>query len=169
MSFENLIPGLQVVWIQSSSFSETSCYKVKEPTLPYYLPIARKRIVRFSKLLALCERPTASFRIWTRIAKSTSSGDNRYTLSASCKLVRVSVWTGKYFLQVLFYVRIQKSLIFFYIFSWVTPGTIASLQDIFEKVNQHIYIVFMQSCTYKATRENTIIFQMLEKFKMFYY
>ena len=48
------------------SFSYTGCHiKVKEPSLPYYLPIIGGRIVRsipFPRLLALCEMQTASSR-----------------------------------------------------------------------------------------------------------
>ena len=44
------------------SFSLTSCHtKVNELSLPYYLPIAGRRIIgfiRFLRVLALCERQT---------------------------------------------------------------------------------------------------------------
>ena len=49
--------------------------KVKETSLPNYLPIARGRIVRFISLprvLALCEKPTASFWSGTLIAMPIS-------------------------------------------------------------------------------------------------
>ena len=48
------------------SFFKTVCYtKVKEPSLPYYLPITGGRIARcipFPRVFALCEMQTATFR-----------------------------------------------------------------------------------------------------------
>ena len=69
------------------SFSYTSCHtKGKEPCLPYYLPIARGRIVGFIpflKILSLCEMKTALFRIWTWFTLSISYYSNHDTTSAS--------------------------------------------------------------------------------------
>ena len=65
------------------SFSKTSCHtKAEEPKLPYNLTIARETItefVRFPSVLVLCEMPTTSSRIWTRVAMSISYDDNHYT------------------------------------------------------------------------------------------
>ena len=54
------------------SFSETSSHtKDKEPSLPYYSPIAGGRINEFlhlPKVFAVCEMQTASSMIWTHVA-----------------------------------------------------------------------------------------------------
>ena len=51
------------------SFSKTGCLtKAKEPSLPYYLPLAGRRIIRFipfPRVLVQCEMQSASSRIWT--------------------------------------------------------------------------------------------------------
>ena len=64
-------------------FSEPSCLtKAEEPSLPYYLPIARGRIIGFipfPRVLVLCEMQSVSSRIWTRVAVSISYDDNHYT------------------------------------------------------------------------------------------
>ena len=60
--------------------------KVKEPSLPYYLPIAGGRIfgfIRFTEILVLWEMQTASFWIWTRVANSPYYEGNRYVTSTS--------------------------------------------------------------------------------------
>ena len=68
-------------------FFSTSCHtKTKEPSLPYYLPISRVRIVvfiLFSKALVLCKMQTASSMIWTHITVSISYDNNHYTTSTS--------------------------------------------------------------------------------------
>ena len=59
--------------------------KVKELSLPYYLPIAGWEIVGyilFSKLFTLCDVETGSSRIWTRVTVSISYNGNQYTSSA---------------------------------------------------------------------------------------
>ena len=52
---------------------------VKEPSLPCYLAIARRKIVGF--ITVLCEMQTALSRIWTLAAESISYNNNHYTLS----------------------------------------------------------------------------------------
>ena len=45
--------------------------KAEEPSLPYYLPIAGGRVIRFipfPTVLVLCEMQSVSSRIWTRVA-----------------------------------------------------------------------------------------------------
>ena len=73
------------------SFSETSCLtKAKEPSLPYYLPIAGGRIIGFipfPRVLVLCEMQSVSSRIWTCVAMSISYDDNHYTTGTSKKWV----------------------------------------------------------------------------------
>ena len=63
-------------WNSDISFSETSCHiKVKEFSLPNYLLISwreNSKVHIFPSLLARWEMQTASSRIWTRIAVSTS-------------------------------------------------------------------------------------------------
>ena len=54
----------------------------EEPSLSYYLPIAGGRIIGFipsPRLLLLCEMPSVSSRIWTRVAVYISYDDNDYT------------------------------------------------------------------------------------------
>ena len=59
-----------------SSFYQTSCsYKAKEPSLPYYLPMAGGKIVGsilFPGIIVLCEIPTGLFRNWIQEVESTS-------------------------------------------------------------------------------------------------
>ena len=69
------------------SFSKTSCLtKAKEPSLPYYLPIAGGWIIGFipfPRILVLCEMQSVSSRIWTRVAVSISYDDDHYTMGTS--------------------------------------------------------------------------------------
>ena len=69
------------------SFSLTSCLiKAEEISLPYYLPIAKGRIIGFIPFprgLVLCEMQSVSSRIWTRVAVSISFNDNHYTTGTS--------------------------------------------------------------------------------------
>ena len=64
-------------------FSQTSGFtKAEELSLPYYLPVAGRSIIRFipfPKVLVLCEMQSVSFRFWTRVAVSISYDDNHYT------------------------------------------------------------------------------------------
>ena len=56
--------------------------KEKEPSLPYYLPIAEGRItgfMPFPRLLVLCEIQSALSRIWTRDVESIFFDYNHYT------------------------------------------------------------------------------------------
>ena len=68
-------------------FSLTSCHtKVKEPSLPYSILIARWRIVGFipfPKILALCEMQTALSRNWTLFAVFISYHSNHYSMGTS--------------------------------------------------------------------------------------
>ena len=65
------------------AFSKTSFYtKVKEPSLPYYSPIAGGRIdafISFPRILTGCEMQTYPFRIWVII--SIFYNDKHYTMS----------------------------------------------------------------------------------------
>ena len=75
---------LRGVWIQFSFSLTGCCTKVKEPSLPYYLPIARGRIVGFIffiRLLLLYKVQSALSRIWTQFTMSISTDDNHYTTS----------------------------------------------------------------------------------------
>ena len=79
------------------SFSETSCLtKAEEPSLPYYLPIARGRIIGFIPfpiVLVLCEMQSVSSRIWTHVAVSISYDDNHYTMGTSIlEILYVRIW-----------------------------------------------------------------------------
>ena len=58
----------------------------EEPSLPYYLPIAGGIIIGFipfPRVLVLCEMPSVSSRIWTRVLVSISYDDNNYTTGIS--------------------------------------------------------------------------------------
>ena len=81
--FKRSVTGLN----SEFSFSYTSCLtKAEEPRMPYYLPIARGRIIvfiRFPRVLLLCEMQSVSSWIWTRIAVSISCDDNHYTTGTS--------------------------------------------------------------------------------------
>ena len=76
-------------------FSYTSCLtKTDEPSLPYYLPIARGRIIGFipfPRVLMLCEMQSVSSRIWTRVAVSISYDDNHYTAGTSIIIIIIDV------------------------------------------------------------------------------
>ena len=73
----------------SSEFS--FCYishltKAEELSLPYYLSIAGGRMIElisFPRVLVLCEMPSVSFRIWTRVAVSISY-DIKYFTTNYC-------------------------------------------------------------------------------------
>ena len=62
------------------SFSLTGCLtKVKESSLPYYLPIGGRRItgfIPFPRVLAFCEMQSATSRLRTRVAVFISYNDN---------------------------------------------------------------------------------------------
>ena len=68
-------------------FSLIGCLiKAKEPSLSYYLPFAGGRIIRFipfSRVLVVCEMPSALYRIWTHVTVSISNNDNHYTMVTS--------------------------------------------------------------------------------------
>ena len=63
------------------SFSQVGCHiRVKEPSLPYYLPKAEEKIVwsiTSSRILVLWEIQTALSRIWTGVTMPISI-DNNY-------------------------------------------------------------------------------------------
>ena len=87
--FQQSLTGLN----SEFSFSKTSCLtKAEEHSLPYYLPIAGRRIIGFipfPRVLVLCEMQSASSRIWTRVAVSISYDDNHYTTGTSLPLARM--------------------------------------------------------------------------------
>ena len=69
------------------SFFYTSCItKAEKPSLPYYLRIARGRIIGFipfPRVLVLCEIQSGSSRIWTCVTVSISYDDSHYTTGTS--------------------------------------------------------------------------------------
>ena len=70
------------IWIQSFLFLTI----VKGPSLPYYLPVARRRIIgfiSFLRVLALSEIQTVSYRIWIRVAVFISYDGNHYITNDS--------------------------------------------------------------------------------------
>ena len=79
---DQFLSRVKLVWIQFS-FSSTSCHtKVKEPSLPNYLPIAGRRIVGFISLLVLYQMQTALSRIWT--VSSSYDNDNNHISEQFC-------------------------------------------------------------------------------------
>ena len=76
----SILYRVQLVWNQFSL--QTGCLtKVKELSLPYYLPITERNTEGFMPLpsvQARSETLTTSFRIWTRVTDSISYDDNRY-------------------------------------------------------------------------------------------
>ena len=69
------------------SFSWTSCLtKAEEPSQPYYLPIAGRKIpgfIPFPRVLVLCAMQSVSSRIWTCVTVSIPCDDNHYTTGTS--------------------------------------------------------------------------------------
>ena len=60
--------------------------KTKELILPYYLPVARRRTIRFVpnlRVFLLCEMQSVSSSIWTCVIVSISYNDNHYTTGTS--------------------------------------------------------------------------------------
>ena len=80
------LSGFSQVWIQSFPFFKTNFHtKIKDPSFPYYLPIARGGTVGFilfPRISILCEIQTALFSIWTLVLMSISYNDNHFTMSA---------------------------------------------------------------------------------------
>ena len=73
------------VWFE---FNFPSSRPGKESSLPYYLPLAKERIIgfiSFPDVFELCEMQTVSFRIRTRVGETTSDRDNHYATSTSSK------------------------------------------------------------------------------------
>ena len=71
------------------SFFLTICHT--KSSMPYYLPLARRRTVRFILLpreLALCEMKTTLSRIWTQVIMSISNDDNHFTTGTNNFVVR---------------------------------------------------------------------------------
>ena len=81
--FKQSLTGLNLEF----SFSLTGCHtKVKDPGWPYYLLIARGRIVgfiSFPRILVLYQMQTASSKFWTQITVFFSNANIHYTMSTS--------------------------------------------------------------------------------------
>ena len=94
MTQGQFLNGVEQVWIQSFPFP--SLTKAEEPSLPYYLPIARGRIIGFipfPRVLVLCEIQSVSSRIWTRVTVSIFYDDNHYTTGTSGRVILMEgVW-----------------------------------------------------------------------------
>ena len=76
------------------SFSSTDCQnKAKESSLSYNLPIAGGRMIGFipfPRVIVLCEKQSASSRIWTCVAVYISYDDDHYTTNIiSCVIAAV--------------------------------------------------------------------------------
>ena len=90
------------------SFSWTSCLtKAEEPCLSYSLPVAGGRIIgfiSFPRVLVLCEIPSVSSRIWTRVAVAVSItyDDNHYITGTSISQSYTQYKNFANFLLVLF-------------------------------------------------------------------
>ena len=87
-------------WNSKLSYSKTGCHwKVKEPSLSYYLPIARGRIVgfmSFPRVAAVFKLQIILFTIWSGVTVSFDS--NHYTTNTfytyAYIYVHVCVWGG---------------------------------------------------------------------------
>ncbi len=83
MTQGQFLSGVQQVWIQSfPSPRLVASPRLKNPSLPYYLPIAGGRIIGFipfPRVLVLCEMQSVSSRIWAPVVVSISYDNNRYT------------------------------------------------------------------------------------------
>ena len=69
-------------------FTQTQ-HKIREPSLPYYLPITKEKKIGFIPLLRVLASPemqTALYKIWTRVTLSISYV-NSDVLVGMCKLV----------------------------------------------------------------------------------
>ena len=68
-------------------FAWANCHaKVKDPSLPFYLPITQRRIfqfIAFPRVLALCGVQAASSCIWTCLAGFISKDEKCYTTKTS--------------------------------------------------------------------------------------
>ena len=77
------------------SFFQVGCYTIiKELCSPFYWFIVWGRIVRFTpfpRVLTLCDRKTASFRIRIWVAESTFDNYNRYATIASIYTTCISI------------------------------------------------------------------------------
>ena len=74
-----------LVWIQSFPFSRlVALTKVKELSLPYYLPLARA--------LAQSEMQTASSRIWTHISDSIHHNNNCNSFYFTAMITQITTW-----------------------------------------------------------------------------
>ena len=93
-------PPPQAEWVTQGQFlsefnrSEFSFLSPRPVAIPrlkslaYYLPIAKRKtigFIPFPRVLALCEMPAASSRIWTLVPMSISYDDNHCTTSNSIK------------------------------------------------------------------------------------
>ena len=75
---------------------------VKELSLPYYFPIAGRRVVEFMpspRVLVLWETQTALSRIWTLVIVSISYVNNYHSLSTSYCLISCEVAHFLFFLK----------------------------------------------------------------------
>ena len=64
------------------SFSTTGCHiKVKDHSLPNYLPIAGEKVHIFPRVLTLCEMQIASSKIWTQVTVLISYHSDYYITS----------------------------------------------------------------------------------------
>ena len=73
---------------------------VKEPNLPYNLPLAGERIIEFilfQVVSAFCEMQTASSRIWTWVTMSISIDGNHYITNATITCVFIFFFSPDFF------------------------------------------------------------------------
>ena len=79
------------------SFSSIGCLtEAREHSLPYYLPIAGRRIIgfiTFPRVLVLCEIQSALSRIWTHVGVSISYDDNHYATGTSILVFSCMVYS----------------------------------------------------------------------------
>ena len=87
MTQGQFLSGVLQVWIQSfPSPRQVASPRLKNLVCPNIFPIAGGRIIGFipfPRVFVLCEMPSISSRIWTRVAVFISYDDNDYTTGTS--------------------------------------------------------------------------------------
>ena len=120
----------------------------EEPSLPYYLPIAGKRIIGFipfPRVLVLCEMQSVSLRIWTRVAMSISYDGNHYTTGTSFFLLRCIFNLGCTSVKLSLLIRFSYMWHFFKILELIQFSLFLLKETLlkWEKSFKHFKLVFM--------------------------
>ena len=99
-----------LIWIQSFPFPRLVCHiNVRQPRLFIHSSVVRGRIIRFisfPKILAQCEMQTALPCIWTRVALSVSSFDNRYVTNKPWHYIYIYIYIVGVYVYIYIYIYI---------------------------------------------------------------